>query len=81
MRDYRRQNYYIQKNGFTERAAQQFSYERNSQAQSLTAPPICLECGGIPVDMRRMAFQVVEKDLFDLTICADDALFDSDLIH
>jgi hypothetical protein len=31
--------------------------------------------------MRRMAFQVVDKELFSLTNRADDALFDSDLIH
>ncbi len=33
------------------------------------------------VKIRRMAFQVFDKDLFNLTTRADDALFDSDLIH
>jgi hypothetical protein len=38
-------------------------------------------CGGLPVDMRRMAWSVIEKEPFSLTIRADDAFFDSDLIH
>ncbi len=33
------------------------------------------------VYLRRMAFEVIDKELFSLTIRADDALFDSDLIH
>ncbi|MBA4121532.1 MAG: hypothetical protein H0X72_03605 [Acidobacteria bacterium] len=40
-----------------ERAAQQISYERSSQAQSLTRPPILLSAAGY-LDSRRMAFRV-----------------------
>jgi hypothetical protein len=41
--------------------AQQFSYERSSQAQRLTCPPhlIFADCGGLFVDIRRMAFDVI----------------------
>jgi hypothetical protein len=39
-------------------AVQQISYERSSQAQSLTCPPILLSATGY-VDIRRMAFQVI----------------------
>jgi len=39
-------------------AAQQISYERSSQAQSLTCPPILLTAAGY-VDIRRMAFQLI----------------------
>jgi len=39
-------------------AAEQVSYERSSQAQSLTRPPILLAAAGY-VDYRRMAFQVI----------------------
>jgi hypothetical protein len=46
-----------------ERAAQQFSYERSSQAQSLTRPPILLSAAGY-IDSRRMAFQLIEKEPF-----------------
>jgi len=41
----------------SQRAVQQFSYERSSQAQSLTRPPILLSAAGY-VDIRRMAFRV-----------------------
>jgi hypothetical protein len=40
---------------------EQISYERSSQAQSLTCPPILLSAAGY-VDSRRMAFQVIEKE-------------------
>ena len=39
-------------------AAEQISYERSSQAQSLTCPPILLSAAGY-VDSRLMAFQVI----------------------
>jgi hypothetical protein len=37
--------------------AQQISYERSSQAQNLTIPPILLSAAGY-LDFRRTAFQV-----------------------
>ena len=37
---------------------EQISYERSSQAQSLTRPPILLSAAGY-VDIRRMAFHVI----------------------
>jgi hypothetical protein len=42
-------------------AAEQISYERSSQAQSLTCPPILLSAAGY-VDIRRMAFQLIGKE-------------------
>jgi len=41
--------------------AEQFSYERSSQAQNLTVPPILLAAAGY-VDIRRMAFQLIGKE-------------------
>jgi hypothetical protein len=38
--------------------AEQFSYERSSQAQNLTRPPILLSATGY-VDYRRMALQAI----------------------
>ncbi len=40
-------------------ATEQISYERSSQAQRLTCTPhlIFADCGGLLVDMRRMAFE------------------------
>ena len=40
---------------------EQVSYERSSQAQSPTHPPILLSAAGY-LDYRRMAFQVIEKE-------------------
>jgi hypothetical protein len=42
-------------------SAQQVSYERSSQAQSLTIPPNLLTAAGC-VGFRRMAFEFVEKE-------------------
>ena len=52
--------------------SEQISYERSSQAQSLTCPPILLSAAGY-VDYRRMAFHVIWKRTFELTDAADDA--------
>ena len=35
----------------------------------------------VNVKIRRMAFQVIEKEPFSLILDADDAFFDSDLTH
>ncbi len=49
------------------------SYERSSQAQSLTIPPKLLTAAGY-VDIRRMAFEVCRERIFELIgIVADDA--------
>ena len=56
-----------------ERAAQQISYERSSQAQSLTIPPKLMNAAG-SVGFRRMAFRVCRERIFELIgIVADDA--------
>jgi len=51
----------VELSGENKRAAQQISYERSSQAQSLTRLPILLSAAGY-LDYRRMAFQVIEKE-------------------
>jgi len=45
-------------------ATQQVSYERSSQAQSLTVPPILLIATGY-LDSRRLAFQVCEERMLN----------------
>jgi hypothetical protein len=41
---------------------EQISYERNSQVQNLTFPPIWLECGGLMLRFAEWRFKLLRKN-------------------
>ena len=54
-------------------AAQQISYERNSQAQRFDLSANLFRMWRATVMIRRMALSVIEKEPFSFTTRADDA--------